>query len=216
MKTANYLPLKRILFLLIIFVFHTASIQLFGQEASEQKTSELSSQFNELKSESESYNDYKVIRTYKLNTFWKGVEDSLNANRLEINNANKDIISLKSEISGLNQQLSEITSSLEESESKNESISFLGLQLQKTFYNVMVWTIIAGLLFLAGSMFVVYKKNQLVTKKSKKDYHDLMAEFDIYRKESREKQMKLGRELQTERNKYEEFKERIGKKEKAH
>ena len=216
MKTANFPSIKNILTLVFCIAALHLSITSNAQDVSEEKASDLSGQFQELKTESESYNDYKVIKTYKLNTFWKQVEDSLGQYRKEITDSGREITSLKSEISELNRQLTDVKASLEDSESRNDSIGVFGLEVQKSLYNVIVWAIIGGLLFLTGSMFIGFKSNAISTKKAKKDYHDLMEEFDIYRKESRDKQMKLGRELQTERNKLEEYKEKLSRKEKAH
>ncbi len=216
MKTAKFPSTKSKIYSFVFISVLFLSSNSIAQDKSEERTSDLSGQFQELKAESESYNDYKVIKTYKLNTFWKQVEDTLGSYRKEINNSGKEIASLKGEIAELNRQLAEVKNSLEESESRNDSISVFGIDVQKSFYNVVVWAIIGGLLFLAGSMAIGFKKNTISTRKAKKDYHDLMEEFDVYRKESREKQMKLGRELQTERNKLEEYREKLGRKEKAH
>ncbi len=216
MNTANLTLNHKVLRFIFILSFSIITTNLYSQEEVENIPQDLSSQFQELKTESESYNEYKVIKTYKLNTFWKQVEDSLSFYRMEIGKSSDEIALLKREIGDLNNKLSEINKNLEKSESRNESIAIFGLQLSKTLYNIIVWAIIGGLLILTGSMFVAFKSNMISTKKSKKDYHDLIAEFEIYRKESRDKQMKLGRELQTERNKLEEYKEKYSKREKAH
>lgn len=216
MKTAVYSSKWSMLTFLLLVILLTNSIVVYSQEATSVKSPDLSSQFNSLKTESESFNDYKVIKTYNLNAFWKTVEDSLKNYRVEIATTKTEIKNLSNEINSLNNQLAEVKATLEESESKNNGISVFGILFKKSLYNFLVWTIIAGLLFLSASMFIAFKNNLISTKKSKKDFHDLHEEFESYRKESRDKQMKLGRELQTERNKLEEYKDRVAKKEKAH
>ena len=186
-----------------------------GNSSAQDSPQSLSSQFFELRDNSESYNEYKVIKSYSLNEFWNTVEDSLSGYRSQINLANKEIASLKTRIDKLNQDLNSIQETLEKSEARNDKIAFLGIFVNKSLYNIIVWGIIAGLGFLAGMLFISFKNNFKVTKKARKDFDDLVIEFEEYRRISREKQMKMGRELQTERNRTEELSEKI-EKTKAH
>jgi len=216
MKAAKLHYLKTLLVGTFIIFLAGSSQIVFAQETEASQPADLSGRFKALKDESESYNEYKVIKTYKLNTFWKEVEDSLNGYRNDVDNAHAEIAQLNNKIDLLTQELAGVKNTLAESEARNSTIAFLGIEINKGVYNTIVWAIIAGLIFLTISMFIAFKNNHVLTKKAKKDYKDVLHEFEEYRKTSREKQMKLGRELQTERNKLEDLKTRMGKSEKMH
>ncbi len=185
---------------------------LYSQAEMSAAPQSLSEQFQEMKDKSETYNEYKVIKAYKLNTFWKNVSDSLSTVRSELSNAHQEITSLKSEITSLKSELAETRELLASSENKNDSIAFLGADINKTVYNLILWGIILGLAALAGSLYYAFKSSHRVTRRAKKDYEKMHADFENYRKLSQEKQIKLKRELQTEINKVEELLDKYERK----
>ncbi len=217
MKTAKSNYLRIFLTGLIILMSVGLTNIAFSQDEEEDRgPQDLATQFDELKENSESYNAYKVIKTSRLNSFWKEVVDSLNGYRRDLVGSGKEIAQLNSKINQLTAEVDNLKIKLDESEARNSTIGFLGMEINKSVYNTIVWSIMGGLVFLTISMFLAFKNNKVVTRKAKKDYQDVLHEFEEYRKTSREKQMKLGRELQTERNKLEEIKDRLGKAEKLH
>ena len=84
-----------------------------------------------------------------------------------------------------------------------------GFLMHKNTYNLIVWGIIVGLgvaiFFLFGSQL----RSKRLYKTTRKEFKDLVEEFEDYRKKSYDKKIKMGRELQTERNKVEELKNKL-------
>jgi len=80
-------------------------------------------------------------------------------------------------------------------------MSFFGSQMSKAGYNTMVWAIAGALLL--GLLFFIFKfKNgNILTKQAQRKLEDLEQGFDDYKRKSLEKEQKLGRQLQDERNK---------------
>jgi hypothetical protein len=65
------------------------------------------------------------------------------------------------------------------------------MNINKTTYNTLVWTIIAALLIILSLGYVIFKRNLLVITNTKKDLKDLNLEFEAYRKTSREAREKM-------------------------
>ena len=64
-----------------------------------------------------------------------------------------------------------------------------------------MWVIVFALVLILVFFIYKYKQSNVLTKEAKKNLAENEAEFDEYRKKSLEKQQKLGRQLQDEKNK---------------
>ncbi|GAL80099.1 hypothetical protein JCM19274_3669 [Algibacter lectus] len=76
-----------------------------------------------------------------------------------------------------------------------------GLQMSKSSYNVLMWSIIGGLL--AFLLFFIYKFNNsnAITRAAKKSLAETEEEFEEHRKTALEREQKVRRQLQDEINK---------------
>ena len=72
-----------------------------------------------------------------------------------------------------------------------DSLTFIGIQMNKTLYSSIMWFIILRLAALAILMVMLFRRSNLVTKEVKKELQTIQEEFDLYRKSSREKYEKL-------------------------
>jgi peptidoglycan hydrolase CwlO-like protein len=169
----------------------------------------LKGQFQDMVDKAESYTEYKVIKRTVLNQFERAVQDSLSANRTEINSLKNQVQDQKSQIDQLSKRIGDLETQLAESESLRESLSFLGLNLNKTTYHLIVWVMIIGLAGFGLFAYTSFVRSNIITTKTKKEYATLELEFDEHKKSSHEKQIKIARELQTERNTVEELKSKL-------
>jgi len=98
---------------------------------------------------------------------------------------------LNQKIDSLTKDLGSTKTSLEEMTNTKESIKVIGLEVKKTDYNRVMWTVI----FILGAAlvlgFLVFKRNMSVLSDTKKDLQELKTEFEAYRKTSREAREKL-------------------------
>ena len=198
-----------ILLALVLFISFTPT---FGQDLSTTEPSadqSLKSQFQEILDRSETYTEYKVIKRTDLSQYSKAVQDSLRTNRVEINTLKNTVNDQKSQISELSKRITDLENQLAESEELRESLSLLGLNINKTTYHLIVWLIIGVLLIFGVFAYTSFIRSNIITSKSIKEYKALEVEFEDHKKKSYEKQLKIGRELQTERNKIEELKTKI-------
>jgi len=136
---------------------------------------------------------------------WKSITDTININKHKLKDATAKLTletkiadSLKVEITTKNQ-------GLEASNARVDSVSFLGTALTKSTYNLIMW----GLVLVFGiTAAVVIMRTGSYSREAKyriKLYNELEEEFKTYKGKANEKEKKLARELQTERNKVDEL-----------
>jgi peptidoglycan hydrolase CwlO-like protein len=192
----------------LLAIFMAAS-SLMAQETIDADAS-LKNQFDELKSKSNNYQIYKVVKETSLDEFWKSVRDTINADRTNITDLQKEMASLKAEVQSLNAQVAERDEKLEEQVYQIEHMSFLGIGLTKGTYIVFTWVLIFALLIAALVLYFRFQSANRITQQTRKEYQTLQSEFDEHRQRTRENETKLKRDLQTEINRVEELKGKSG------
>jgi len=169
----------------------------------------LNDSYRNIYNQAETYNAYKVIKINTLNNLWRNVQDSISTYKSKIVEERQEIVSLNSNISALNKKIDSLNVELEKIQKVSGSIAFAGLLISKTTYNIIVWSIIIALLVIIIIGYGSHTRNKQLYTNTRKEFLELTEEFDIHRKTSQEKNIKLGRELQTERNAVEELRARL-------
>lgn len=166
----------------------------------------IDAQFEELIEESNNFKEYKIIKQANINSLRKNTNehiDGLNKNisSLEVAIAEKD-----SKITTLENELSNVNNNLTDVNAEKDSMNFLGMKTKKAVYNTIVWSIVAILGFLFILMSLRFKNSNTTTKEAKKQLQATEEELEELRRKSIEKEQKLGRQLQDERNKLSKLK----------
>lgn len=165
----------------------------------------LNGQYTELLKKSWSQKGYKVVNQARLGNLWKNVQDSLRAERSKyaplqarINNQEKTISDLKS-------QADTNEKNLEQSQASVNEISFLGMAMDKSAYNTIMWG--AVILLAAALAIVIFTAGKSIreAKYRRQLFDEVSAEYQSFKVKANEKEKKLARELQTERNRIEEL-----------
>lgn len=158
-------------------------------------------QFEYVIQKSNNYQDYKVVKKVWLTQLKSHVLDSLEAinkdilkNASTIKNQEKEILNLKE---NLNNTKNQLDSTIQE----KDSMQLFGLQLSKTGYNVVMWSVIAGLLFLLIVFVFKFKSSNTITKETNKKLLEIEDEFEEHRRTAVEREQKVRRQLQDELNK---------------
>ncbi len=194
--------------LITAFAFLFAFHGLIAQDSD--GPANLGQQYDELKSSSNNYQIYKVVKETALDNFWNTVKDTLNSQNARIDALTKEVNGLNSEVSTLNAQVTERDELLENQDYQIETMEFLGIGLTKSSYIVFTWVLIFALLITALLLYYRFKTANSVTVSTRKEYEALQIEFDAHRQRTRENETKLKRDLQTELNRVEELKGMIG------
>ncbi len=137
------------------------------------------------------YNDYRAIRDDIFLKLRRNVKDTLNATKLEVEELNSRLTERNFLIESLNTDLTRTKNEKDEAIRNRDSLTFIGIQMNKTLYSSIMWFIILGLAALAILMVMLFRRSNLITKEVKKELQVSQEEFDQYRKSSREKYEKL-------------------------
>lgn len=168
----------------------------------------LRGQYQLLLSKSKTINGYKLINPVRISSFWKNVNDSLSTSRKHLSTATKQIKQQEDNIVSLKKEISGKESSLASSNAKVNEINFLGMSFSKSGYNTMVWSLIIGLAAALAIVILRSAKHIHEAKYRSNLYEEIAQEYQAYKTKANDKEKKLARELQDERNKLDELKNR--------
>jgi peptidoglycan hydrolase CwlO-like protein len=196
--------MKKTLFIFIAaFISITSSAQLRKDSVKIDPT--LNGQYQLLLSKSRTLDGYKLINPARLSSFWKNVRDTINTTRRQLINTKKEVTNYQNEIVGLNKQVTGAETSLASSNARLNEISFLGIGFTKSNYNIFVWGLIASLAIALTVVILRSARNVHEAKYRSTLYEEISQEYQNYKVKANEKEKKLARELQDERNKLEEI-----------
>lgn len=187
----------------LITVLLSFSITAFSQ-ADQSAVKKLVDQYNDLKANTETYNEFKVIREARLDQWFAVVQDSIKTLKTKIVEERSAISKLQDTLSSFDSEKQKLLSSLSEFEYGQTHISVLGIDFSKSGFIVITFIVEIGLLFTLGFLSFRYLDNQRVTSETIKEHNRLQKEFEEYKKRALDKQTRLARDLQTERNRLEE------------
>ncbi|HMI03828.1 MAG TPA: hypothetical protein VK541_15190 [Pedobacter sp.] len=196
--------MKKTLFIFIAaFISITSSAQLRKDSVKIDPT--LNGQYQLLLSKSRTLDGYKLVNPDRLSLFWKNVRDTLNTTHKQLINTKKEATNYQNEISGLNKQVTGAETSLASSNARLNEISFLGIGFTKSNYNIFVWGLISALAVALTVVILRSAKNVHEAKYRSTLYEEINQEYQNYKVKANEKEKKLARELQDERNKLDEI-----------
>ncbi len=133
---------------------------------------------------------------------WKSVQDTLKSDHGKMKAAQAGIAGQKKTIDSLNSVVAAKTDAIANS---NDSMDVLGMSITKPVYNTVVWGLIAALVIAVAVIVARSGGYRREASYRIKLYGELEEEFKTYKSKANEKEKKLARELQTERNKLDEL-----------
>lgn len=175
--------------------------------ALEGNTKTLQERYLLMKTKSESYQDYKVIKEGIMDGVWKIGADTLSKREQQLTEANTKIKSLQNEVTTAQAKLKAKEDSMADIEFASTHINVLGIVFSKVFFLSVVAFGLVGLTGVILFLLARIKSMLAFVKEGKVIVSSVTNEFEEYKRKSFEKQTKLNRELQTERNKLAELQE---------
>ena len=198
--------MKRILTLIIFLSF--TGIHAWSQDMvteKQQESKDLKAQYKSFKEKAETYGEFKVFRESNLDEFWSVVNDSINSLKENISTEQSTIEGQKAEINQLVETAQQNEEKFQQNEFAATHISFIGIDFTKSTFIVLTTVLIGGLALMLFMGYFQYARSRQVAIKSAAECKKIEHELEDLRKKSLEKQIKLNRDLQTERNKVEEL-----------
>ena len=187
--------------LLITLLIFTAFTLKSNAQDSILTTNPIQQKFQELIESSNNYQEYKVVNYDELvdlrdktNDYIQELKDQITVGKNTADQQEEEIANLEGELKTTQQNLQQVTE-------EKDNIVFLGMPLPKGTYMAMMWGIVAILILALVFFIYKFKNSNAVTKEAKKRLDDTEKEFDTYKKKALEKEQRLGRLLQDEKNK---------------
>jgi len=200
----NYI--LRALFALLLI---TSAANIFAQDQSTNPPGNLNEAFEELKAKSADYEQYQVVPNTRLNTFWKQVNDSINAKESQFQNAQSEISQLNIKMQDMTAEMAQKDKQVADSQYLVDHLKVLGISMSKNGYVYFNFFIILALAAIIGVGFGRFKENEKTAVEKTKLAENAEVELEEYKKKAKEKEMKLRRELQTEINKNEDLSKEV-------
>ena len=189
----NLSEFRPVLLFILVVMFATKG---YGQTAipPELSNSSIKEQLNYLEQKTRIYEFYRAIREDMFQKIKINISDTLTATSNTNLLLRKERSALKLTIDSLNTLLESTNTSLDEMTKTKNSIEVIGIEINKTSYNSVMWILVGVLLAILVLGFLVFKRNLVVTTNRKKELDDLKNEYETYRKTTRESREKMSME----------------------
>lgn len=140
-----------------------------------------------------------------LAAFHKSIMDTLMQTRHALRDTNAKLTIANKAIDSLNNGIKSTNQSLSESNAKANAIDLVGISLPKSTYNLIMWGLV--IIFGAAAAVVIARSGSYSREAKYRTqlYNELEEEYRVYKAKANEKEKKLARELQTERNKLDDM-----------
>jgi hypothetical protein len=156
---------------------------------------------------------YMLTKTFRfqqplLAALWKNMNDTLT----KVRNDAKAALAKQSTNAKLIDSLKTVAANASKepaasgaSSSPSDTISLLGISMSKSSYNLVMISLVVGLAIALAVVIGTTAKHKHEARHRTELYEEMEEEFKAYKAKATEKELKLARELQTERNKLDEL-----------
>lgn len=164
-------------------------------------TTSLQVQYDAMIKASNRFQRFRVVRQDFLNAFMTNISDSIEVYTSEIGTLKATIAEQKTRITGQETEISNRDTEIGSLKGEKDSINLLGMQLSKSTYNMILWSVIGVLL--AALLFAIARMQVAVSggRDARVAREKTAEELEKSRKNRLEVEQKLRRQLQDERNK---------------
>ena len=127
--------------------------------------------------------------------------DSLNQVKSEVLKSSEVINQQGEELAQLKDNLNNTKLKLDNTIAEKDSMQLFGLQISKTGYSTIMWSVIGILLLLLFLFIYKFNASNSITNSTKKKLLEVEEEFEEHRRVALEREQKVRRQLQDEINK---------------
>lgn len=161
----------------------------------------LEAQFDAVYKKSSSYQGYKVVSIGNFHQLKKNSIDSLRFYTNQLTTTKATINNQEVEIKGLKEQLEASNQEVLNLKNTKNSVSLLGMDIEKDLYNVIMFSVIGFLTLLLVLFILKFKSAKSEAHTAIGNLAKLEDEYVEYKRKAMEKEQQLGRKLLDEINK---------------
>ncbi len=154
-------------------------------------TATLEGQLDYLQNRTRIYENFRAIREDMFQKIKRNSIDSLNAAKLDIATLNSELTERNVEIESLNTDLGRARNERDQAIRTKDSFTLLGMEMNKGVYSTILWIVILALAVFGAVMFLLFKRAHVVTSQTGRELETLKEEYEEYKKGAREKYEKL-------------------------
>lgn len=147
----------------------------------------LEEQYDYLQNRTTIYNEFRAIRDDMFRRIRRNSLDSLNQAFGEINRLEQQIARHRNQMDSLHNQLDLAISDKDTAVAEKDNMMVMGMLVNKTLYNTVVWSIIVILLLLFIVLLILYNRANKVAHQKSTELKEVQVEYDEYRRTSRER-----------------------------
>ena len=155
----------------------------------------LENQYRVFKENLNFWNGNYFLDNNQLEDFYGALADTISALEQQVSQGLTKIDEQKQELKAKQALIDETQQKLDESKKLQDSITVLGLNINKTVYSTFMYLFILGVLVLAGFIYLLYKRGHKVTRETKKEFEELKAEYEEHKKQALDRYTKINMEL---------------------
>lgn len=174
---------------LAIVSFAKKDINAWKQEKS------LEQQYEVFKENLNFWNGNYFLDGKQLDDFYGALSDTISGLEKQVGNGLAKIDQQKQELAAKQALMNETQQKLDESKMLQNSISVLGMNINKTVYSTVMYLFILGVLVLAAFIYLLFKRSNKLTRETKKEYSALKAEYEEHKKQALDRYTKINMEL---------------------
>lgn len=197
--------MKRLLLLSLMTLCFSTQLA-FAEEDEDKTPKSMKEQFQQFKKNANTYKQYFFYEESQLNGFYDAVSDSLNYLKNTIQKQQSKQDSLTKVTETLTKQLADVKAELSETKEKVDGINAFGGTMKKQSFATLMYVLVLIFLLVALLAVFLFLRSNKITKEARNDLDYVKEEFEMFRRTAKDKEMKLNRALQTERNTVEELK----------
>jgi len=198
--------MKKLILPFLILLLIGTSAQVASAQDTTLVDQSLKGQYEFMLSRSKTLYGFKLINPVRIAAFYKSAADSIRKEKARNKTSQSKIKEQNNTINTLNEQIKTKENALASTNSKVDEISLLGIPFSKATYNLIVWTLIIVLAVLLAIVTLRSAKSIQEAKYRTGLYDEISQEYQAYKTKANDKEKKLARELQDERNKLEDYK----------
>jgi flagellar motility protein MotE (MotC chaperone) len=151
----------------------------------------LESQFEYVKTQSSRWENYTMIPDPLFEQLKKCTSDTLIARHNKIDSLIQTIAQKNADMAAIENKLAATQDELQQTIKERNSFTVFGINMSKGAFLSVTGFILIGLLVVAAAAALLFQKENMASKKIRKDQEQLKQEFEDYRQESRKRQEQL-------------------------